>query len=201
MYKSIRYFLLVALGVVLLSGCGRMKHFPENPVATPNAANTCPQTAGVLGLRLEPGTYFTANPGAWKNGVSHSDMTRALMDTGCFSAVRHRRTISMRGHHIDYSLHKNWENTGPNLLTFPHFFLSGTLLPLIMHEEYNVELDYYFHGEKMETRRGVEEGRLLIGLIAALYPVWMNRDDYSRTESERLANVFVSVIAEEEPVQ
>lgn len=201
MHKSIRCFLLVALGATILSGCGRMKHLPENPVATPDATTTCPETAGVLGLRLKPGNYFTASPPLGHTGVSKADVTRALMDTGCFSAVRHRRTVSMRGHHIDYSVYTNWDNSGPNLLTFPHFFLSGTLLPLIMREEYNIRLEYYFHGEKIEGRRGVEESRILIGLIAALYPVWMSREDYSRTESERLANVFVSVIAEEEPAQ
>ena len=205
MYKSIRFLLLAALGAVVLSGCGRYKHLPDNPVATPDATVNCPETGGVLGLRLKhrhfafEGAYFSARPGPDSAGVSKADINRALMDTGCFSAVRHRDTLSMRGHHIDYTLHLH--DSSVNWFTFPFAFVSGMLVPVIMTDEYNVRLEYYYHGEKFADREGHERARVLFGLVGALYPVWMSRDGYSRTESERLANVFVSVIAEEEPVQ
>jgi hypothetical protein len=205
MYKSIRFLLLVALGAVVLSGCGRYKHLPDNPVATPDATVNCPETGGVLGLRLNhrhfafEGAYFSAHPGPDSAGVSKADINRALMDTGCFSAIRHRDTLSMRGHHIDYTLHLH--DSPVNWFTLPFAIFSGMLVPVIMTDEYKVRLEYYYHGEKIADREGNERARVLFGLVGALYPVWMSRDDYSRTESERLANVFVSVIAEEEPAQ
>ena len=194
------FFLGVALATLVLAGCTRLKHaVPQAPIGGADRALTCPEEGGVLGLRLESSRYFTNYDSVGKATVRPGDVSRALMDTGCFSAVRMRQTVAMKGHHIDY--HLTTREASCNMLFFPLYFLSVQLIPLPCYTHYDARLEYYFNGEKRHAKRWSEKSEQLFGLIGGLYPIWNTRQEYSREQGDRLADVFVASTLEEGAAQ
>lgn len=193
---------LFSSAFLFLGGCTRFgaahSHLPAEKM---EVTQECPEYGGILGMRLKPSSRFANKTSLDWPVVQPRHVEDALMETGCFGAVRERRTISLRGHHVDLTVRITGGGTKYPFITFPLWFASLQIIPVPGYRTWENHLEYYYNGELVDEFRWKEETRTYLGLASPILPFAYTSEEFSKGEGKRLSKIFTNVVVEKEPAQ
>lgn len=185
MKPDYRYKLALAVfASSILSGCMQYRYMDSSPVAQHQSALQCETSNGVLGVNA--GSVLT-------QPAARYTFEKLMTESGCYSAVRFRRTISQVGHHVVLrdKLPPRPETYPADLLSFIPFFLTASIFPVQMTVDLDYSVTYYTDGDSAGYADWENQHREYLSLFKVPVPGASTLADF---ESQRARDVATTVL-------
>jgi uncharacterized protein YceK len=182
--------MLALLLCLVLSGCAT-RWVDDGRGPANELTNRCETHQGVLGLIVKPSSQISGTLPSHFYQLDRGELVTALMESGCFSDVRFRRSVSQRGHHVTYSGTTHLDDPSKFNALFSVF--TAFVIPMRYDGRYGQNITFYYHGEKQSSDS--ESYNYQQYLSAIPLSNTLKTDAFSRRESRRLAAAIVDTIA------
>lgn len=182
--------ILLPMLCLTLAGC-TTRWVDDGSGPTTALANRCEAHQGVLGLIVKPSSQISGNLHSQFYQLDRDALVSALMESGCFSDVRFRRSVSQRGHHVTYSGTTHLDDPSKFNAFFSVF--SAFVIPMRYEGNYSQNITFYYHGEEQSSDHKSYDYRQYLSTTPLSNT--LKTDAFARLESRRLAAFIVDTIA------
>lgn len=160
---------------------------PSSESVPPKNNYKCETSNGVLGVNT--GIVLT-------EATSRARFSKLMVDSGCYSAVRYRQNISQIGHHVvlRQSIPPRPKVYPLDMLSFIPFFLSGTIIPVVMTGDLNYSVSFYIDGAPKNHMAWSNQHREYLSIIKFPIVDATPQGEFESKRAEEVAANFLSLI-------